>query len=95
MTQAPNDDRDDEKKLPGEINTSETPDLKSRVSEPEEELILPPDEPSQQEAALLIRDATGQLKDFLGDRRRESEEFARRMTRLGKKFRIMETLVGT
>ena len=82
MIQAPNDDQDDEKKLPGEINTSETPDLKSRVSEPEEELILPPDEPSQQEAALLIRDAAGQLKDFLGDRRRESEEFARRMTRL-------------
>jgi hypothetical protein len=82
MIQAPNDDQDDEKKLPGEINTSETPDLKSRASEPEEELILPPDEPSQQEAALLIRDAAGQLKDFLGDRRRESEEFARRMTRL-------------
>ena len=31
---------------------------------------------------MLIRDAAGQLKDFLGERRRESEEFARRMTRL-------------
>ena len=82
MIQAPNDDRDNEKKLPGEINASETPELESCASEPEEELILPPDEPSQQEAALLIRDAAGQLKDFLGDRRRESEEFARRMTRL-------------
>ncbi len=82
MIQAPNDDRDNEKKLPGEINASETPELESCSSEPEEELILPPDEPSQQEAALLIRDAAGQLKDFLGDRRRESEEFARRMTRL-------------
>ena len=82
MIQAPNDDRDNEKKLPGEINASETPELESCPSEPEEELILPPDEPSQQEAALLIRDAAGQLKDFLGDRRRESEEFARRMTRL-------------
>jgi hypothetical protein len=30
----------------------------------------------------LIRDAAGQLNDFLADRRRESEEFARRMTRL-------------
>ena len=82
MIQAPNDDRDNEKKLPGELNVSETPELESRDSEPEEELILPPDETSQQEAALLIRDAAGQLKNFLGDRRRESEEFARRMTRL-------------
>ena len=82
MTQAPNDDRDNEKKLPGEVSASETPELESRASEPEEELILPPDETSQKEAALLIRDAAGQLKNFLGDRRRESEEFARRMTRL-------------
>jgi hypothetical protein len=71
MTQAPNDDRDNEKKLPGEVSASETPELESRASEPAEELILPPDETSQKEAALLIRDAAGQLKNFLGDRRRE------------------------
>jgi hypothetical protein len=50
--------------------------------EQEDELILPADELSQQEAASMIRDAAGQLNDFLADRRRESEEFARRMTRL-------------
>ena len=44
MIQAPNDDRDNEKKLPGEINVSETPELESCASEPEEELILPSEE---------------------------------------------------
>ena len=45
MIQAPNDDRDNEKKLPGEINVSETPELESCASEPEEELILPSENP--------------------------------------------------
>ncbi len=35
-----------------------------------------------EQAAALIRDAAVQLKDFLADRRRESEELSRRMTRM-------------
>ena len=54
----------------------------SQAMKQEDELILPADEISQKEAASMIRDAAGQLNDFLADRRRESEEFARRMTRL-------------
>jgi len=47
-----------------------------------DELVIPAGELSQKEATALIRDAAGQLKDFLADRRRESEELARRMTRM-------------
>lgn len=47
-----------------------------------DELVVPGNELSQKEATALIRDAAGQLKDFLADRRRESEELARRMTRM-------------
>lgn len=35
-----------------------------------------------EQAALLIRDAAGQLKDFLVERRRESEELSRRIARI-------------
>ena len=49
---------------------------------PGDELVVPGNELSQKEATALIRDAAGQLKDFLADRRRESEELARRMTRM-------------
>ncbi len=45
-------------------------------------LMVPAGEVSQQEAVTLIREAAGQLKDFLADRRRESEELARRMGRI-------------
>jgi type II secretory pathway pseudopilin PulG len=47
-----------------------------------DELMVPAGEVSQQEAVTLIREAAGQLKDFLADRRRESEELARRMGRI-------------
>ncbi|MGA1618466.1 MAG: hypothetical protein ACO37F_08120 [Pirellulales bacterium] len=47
-----------------------------------DELVVQGNELSQKEATALIRDAAGQLKDFLADRRRESEELARRMTRM-------------
>jgi len=51
-------------------------------SDQSDELIVPTGDISQREAAALIRDAAGQLNDFLADRRRESEELARRMTRI-------------
>jgi hypothetical protein len=41
----------------------------------------PMDAPPEQ-AALLIRDAANQLKDFLAERRRESEELSRRIARI-------------
>lgn len=49
---------------------------------PGDDLVVPTNELSQKEATALIREAAGQLKDFLADRRRESEELARRMTRM-------------
>lgn len=55
---------------------------KAGAGRPGDELVVPGNELSQREATALIRDAAGQLKDFLADRRRESEELARRMTRM-------------
>ena len=83
MTQAPNNNqRDDEMEKQDALNAVDRSQPEQDVSEPEEKLILPANDLSHQEAASMIRDAAGQLNDFLADRRRESEEFARRMTRL-------------
>ena len=82
MTQTPQNERDHELEVPGAMHAGESLEPEQKAVEQEDELILPADELSQQEAASMIRDAAGQLNDFLADRRRESEEFARRMTRL-------------
>ena len=83
MTQTPNNNqRDDETEKQDALNAVDRSQPEQDVSEPEEKLILPTSDLSHQEAASMIRDAAGQLNDFLADRRRESEEFARRMTRL-------------
>ncbi|MDG1992807.1 MAG: hypothetical protein P8J43_10085 [Pirellulales bacterium] len=82
MTQTPKNERDHESEVPGEMDAGESLEPEQKAMDQEDELILPADELSQQEAASMIRDAAGQLNDFLADRRRESEEFARRMTRL-------------
>ena len=83
MTQTPNNNqRDDETEKQDALNAVDRSQPEQDVSEPEEKLILPANDLSHQEAASMIRDAAGQLNDFLADRRRESEEFARRMTRL-------------
>ena len=83
MTQTPNNNqRDDETEKQDALNAVDRSQTEQDVSEPEEKLILPANDLSHQEAASMIRDAAGQLNDFLADRRRESEEFARRMTRL-------------
>ena len=83
MTQTPNNNqRDDETEKQDALNAVDRSQPEQDVSEPEEKLILPASDLSHQEAASMIRDAAGQLNDFLADRRRESEEFARRMTRL-------------
>jgi len=82
MTQTPKNERDHELEVPGAMHAGESLEPEQKAVEQEDELILPADELSQQEAASMIRDAAGQLNDFLADRRRESEEFARRMTRL-------------
>ena len=83
MTQTPNNNqRDDETEKQDALNAVDRSQSEQDVSEPEEKLILPANDLSHQEAASMIRDAAGQLNDFLADRRRESEEFARRMTRL-------------
>ena len=83
MTQTPNNNqRDDETEKQDALNAVDRSKPERQATEQEDELILPADEISQKEAASMIRDAAGQLNDFLADRRRESEEFARRMTRL-------------
>ena len=83
MTQTPNNNqRDDDTEKQDALNAVDRSQPEQDVSEPEEKLILPASDLSHQEAASMIRDAAGQLNDFLADRRRESEEFARRMTRL-------------
>ena len=83
MTQTPNNNQhDDETEKQDALNAVDRSQPEQDVSEPEEKLILPASDLSHQEAASMIRDAAGQLNDFLADRRRESEEFARRMTRL-------------
>ena len=83
MTQTPNNNQhDDETEKQDALNAVDRSQPEQDVSEPEEKLILPANDLSHQEAASMIRDAAGQLNDFLADRRRESEEFARRMTRL-------------
>ena len=83
MTQTPNNNEHDEKaEKPDALHASGRSQPEQDASESEENLILPASDLSHQEAASMIRDAAGQLNDFLADRRRESEEFARRMTRL-------------
>ena len=83
MTQTPNNNQhDDETEKQDALNAVDRSQPEQDVSELEEKLILPASDLSHQEAASMIRDAAGQLNDFLADRRRESEEFARRMTRL-------------
>ena len=83
MTQTPNNNQhNDETEKQDTLNTGHRSQRQQDASEPEEKLILPASDLSHQEAASMIRDAAGQLNDFLADRRRESEEFARRMTRL-------------
>ena len=82
MTQTPKNERDHESEVPSDRNAGESLEPEQKAIVQQDELILPADELSQQEAASMIRDAAGQLNDFLADRRRESEEFARRMTRL-------------
>ena len=82
MIQTPNNDEDYEPAVSGDMNAGGGSTPERQAMEPEDKLILPADEISQKEAASMIRDAAGQLNDFLADRRRESEEFARRMTRL-------------
>ncbi len=82
MIQTPNNDENYEPEVSGEMNAGGSSESEQQALGQEDELILPADEISQKEAASMIRDAAGQLNDFLADRRRESEEFARRMTRL-------------
>jgi len=82
MIQTPNNDENYEPEVSGDMNAGGGSESEHQAMEQEDELILPADEISQKEAASMIRDAAGQLNDFLADRRRESEEFARRMTRL-------------
>ena len=82
MIQTPNNDEEYKPAVSGDMNAVGGSKPERQATEQEDELILPADEISQKEAASMIRDAAGQLNDFLADRRRESEEFARRMTRL-------------
>ena len=82
MIQTPNNNENYEPEVSGEMNAGGSSESEQQTLGQEDELILPADEISQKEAASMIRDAAGQLNDFLADRRRESEEFARRMTRL-------------
>ena len=82
MIKTPNNDENYEPEVSGEMNAGRSSESEQQALGQEDELILPADEISQKEAASMIRDAAGQLNDFLADRRRESEEFARRMTRL-------------
>ncbi len=82
MIQTPNNDEDYKPEVSGDMNAGGGSKPERQAMKQEDELILPADEISQKEAASMIRDAAGQLNDFLADRRRESEEFARRMTRL-------------
>jgi len=78
MSQMPSDEKDDRSGSAGDsANAGATGPGNSG-----DELAVPANELSQKEATALIRDAAGQLKDFLADRRRESEELARRMTRM-------------
>ena len=82
MIQTPNNNENYEPEVSGEMNAGGSSESEQQTLGQEDQLILPADEISQKEAASMIRDAAGQLNDFLADRRRESEEFARRMTRL-------------
>ena len=82
MIHTPNNDEEYKPAVSGDMNAVGGSKPERQATEQEDELILPADEISQKEAASMIRDAAGQLNDFLADRRRESEEFARRMTRL-------------
>jgi len=81
MSQMPNNDAEDQGRLNGS-SADQGPAGRPVPASSGEELVVPANELSQKEATALIRDAAGQLKDFLADRRRESEELARRMTRM-------------
>ena len=78
MNQMPNNDADKK----GSADGSNAGGEKHPESKAGDEMVVSSNELSQKEATALIRDAAGQLKDFLADRRRESEELARRMTRM-------------
>ena len=56
MTQTPKNERDHESEVPSEINAGESSELEQKAMEQEDELILPADELSQQEAASMIRE---------------------------------------
>jgi hypothetical protein len=81
MSQMPNNDAEDQGRLNGS-SADQGPAGRPVPASSGDELVVPANELSQKEATALIRDAAGQLKDFLADRRRESEELARRMTRM-------------
>lgn len=81
MSEKPENDPEHENPEASGEPTAEEPSHED-VGQRNDELMLPAGETSQQEAAALIRDAAGQLKDFLAERQRESEELARRMTRI-------------
>ncbi len=81
MSQMPNNDAEDQARLDGS-SADQGPAGRPVPASSGDELVVPANELSQKEATALIRDAAGQLKDFLADRRRESEELARRMTRM-------------
>lgn len=81
MSEKPENDPEHENLEASGEPTAEEPSHED-VGRRDDALMLPAGEISQQEAAVLIRDAAGQLKDFLAERQRESEELARRMTRI-------------
>ena len=81
MSQMPSDDNNNRSGSAGDSANAGNSGATGPVSTGDE-LAVPANELSQKEATALIRDAAGQLKDFLADRRRESEELARRMTRM-------------
>ena len=81
MSQMPSDDNNNRSGSAGDSANAGNAGATGPVSTGDE-LAAPANELSQKEATALIRDAAGQLKDFLADRRRESEELARRMTRM-------------
>ncbi len=81
MSQMPSDDNNNRSGSAGDSANAGNAGATGPVSTGDE-LAVPANELSQKEATALIRDAAGQLKDFLADRRRESEELARRMTRM-------------
>ena len=68
MIQTPNNDENYEPEVSGEMNAGGSSESEQQALGQEDELILPADEISQKEAASMIRDAAGQLNDFLADK---------------------------